>query len=55
MVIILGYIFGIANKFISDDVNYVVFFYFFDLGLVLIDSLLYFRNWHYEQSIGSAA
>ena len=55
MVIILGYIFGIANKFISDDVNYVVFFYFFDLGLVLIDSLLYFRNWHYEQSIDSAA
>ena len=30
MVIILGYIFGIANKYISDDVNYVVFFYFFD-------------------------
>ena len=55
LVIILGYIFGIMNKYISDDVNYVVFFYFFDLGLVIIDCLLYFRNWHYENSASSAA
>ena len=53
-VVMLGYVFGIINKYISDDVNYVVFFYFFDLGLVIIDSLLYFRNLHYENSVSAA-
>lgn len=53
-VVMLGYVFGIANKFVNDDVNYVVFFYFFDLGLVLIDSLLYFRNLHYENTVSVA-
>ena len=51
MIIIAGYLFGIANKFLMDDVNYVLYFYFLDLGLVIVDSLLYFRNWHYENSI----
>ena len=49
-IIILGYIFGIANKFVMDDINYVLFFYFLDLCLVLIDTLLYYRNLHYENS-----
>lgn len=53
-VVMLGYVFGITNKFVNDDVNYVVFFYFFDLGLVLIDSLLYFRNLHYENTASVA-
>ena len=48
MVIILGYIFGITNKFVMDDINYVLFFYFLDLCLVLLDTLLYYRNLGYE-------
>ncbi len=55
MIIIAGYLFGIANKFLMDDVNYVLYFYFLDLGLVIVDSLLYFRNWHYENSITAEA
>ena len=54
-IIIAGYIFGILNKYISNDVNYVLAFYFIDLGLVLIDSLLYNRNWRYEKSAEAKA
>ena len=43
-VIILGYIFGMINKVVSDDINYVFAFYVIDLVLVLIDTLLYYRN-----------
>ena len=49
-VIILGYIFGITNKFVMDDTNYVLIFYFIDLCLVLTDTALYYRNRHYEMS-----
>ena len=55
VVIIFGYIFGIINKYVMDDVNYVLYFYFFDLALVLIDSLIYFRNCAYERRQSSAA
>ena len=47
-VIILGYIFGITNKFVMNDINYVLYFYFLVLCLVLIDTMLYFRNRCYE-------
>jgi hypothetical protein len=43
-VIILGYIFGMINKVVSDDINYVFAFYVIDLTLVLIDTLIYYRN-----------
>ncbi len=55
VVIIFGYIFGIINKYVMDDVNYVLYFYFFDLALVLIDSLIYFRNCAYERRQSSTA
>ena len=48
MIVILGYIFGITNKFLMDDVNYVLIFYFIDLALVAVDSILYCRNRLYE-------
>lgn len=45
MVIIeIGYVSGIVNKFINNDINYVLAFYIFDFALVLIGILLYFRN-----------
>ena len=50
IVIIFGYIFGITNKYIMNDINYVLFFYFLDLALVIIDSMLWFRNRMYEKN-----
>jgi hypothetical protein len=55
MVVLLGYVFGIINKFIMDDINYVLFFYFFDLALVVVDSLLYLRNRIYESKTAAEA
>ena len=45
MVIIeAGYIFGIMNKIVRDDINYVVVFYVLDIVLVGIGLTLYVRN-----------
>lgn len=49
--IILGYIAGIASKFLNEsymasfsDKWYVLFFYFLNLFMVSVDLVLYFRN-----------
>ena len=49
--IILGYIAGIASKFVNEaymaDIStkwYVLFFYFLNLIMVTADLILYFRN-----------
>ena len=54
IIVMTGYVFGIMNKFLMDDINYVLFFYFFDLALVAVDSLLYLRNSIYEKNATSA-
>ena len=41
---IVGYLFGIANKVVNDDINYVLAFYILDLCLVLIDTAIYYMN-----------
>ena len=41
--IILGYIFGILNKFVNHNVDYVIWFYVLNLCLVAFDLILYFR------------
>ncbi len=43
-VVMLGYVFGIINKVITDSINYVLAFYIIDLALVLIDTVIYYRN-----------
>ena len=43
-IVMIGYIFGITNKFITDSVDYVVTFYVLDIFLVLTDTLIYYRN-----------
>jgi nitrogen fixation/metabolism regulation signal transduction histidine kinase len=43
-IVFLGYIFGIAAKLVSENINYVLAFYILDTVLVLIDMLIYFRN-----------
>ena len=52
-IVMVGYIFGIINKIVIDDVNYVMFFYILDLCLVLFDTLLYYRNLRYERNAAS--
>ena len=43
-IIMVGYLFGIANKVVNDDMNYVLAFYILDLCLVLVDTAIYCRN-----------
>lgn len=40
----IGYFCGVVNKFVNDEINYVLAFYFLDIVLVAIDMALYFRN-----------
>ncbi len=42
-IIMLGYLFGIANKLVNNDISYVLAFYILDLGLVLTDTILYHK------------
>ncbi len=40
----VGYISGILNKYVNDNMNYVVAFYVFNFILVAINISIYFRN-----------
>ncbi len=42
--IIIGYIFGIAGKLVSGQINFVLALYCFNLIMVSIDLCLYFIN-----------
>lgn len=44
VIIAFGYMCGVASKFTSGRVNYVVIFYIINLIAVLIDISLYIRN-----------
>ncbi|MBU1145265.1 MAG: hypothetical protein KJ971_05355 [Firmicutes bacterium] len=44
LLILSGYAFGIAYKFTSGLVNYVLIAYFFNFTIVSIYCILYFRN-----------
>ncbi|MGN0098897.1 MAG: hypothetical protein ACI38Y_06200 [Candidatus Methanomethylophilaceae archaeon] len=54
LVIELGYILGMINKFVNDDVNYVFAFYVLDFVLVLIGLAIYARNKAIDRSRGRA-
>lgn len=42
--VLVGYAFGIANKLLSDNITYVLFFYVLNFFMVAIDIGLYIRN-----------
>ena len=42
--VFLGYLCGIANKVVNDDISYVLAFYLLDLGLVFMGLIIYGRN-----------
>jgi hypothetical protein len=43
-IVLIGYLFGLANKVVNDDLSYVVAFYILDLALVSTGLLIYVRN-----------
>ncbi len=49
LAIIVGYLCGITSKFLSGNINYVLIFYFFNLIIVSVDLLIYFRNKHLDK------
>jgi hypothetical protein len=44
LIVEFGYICGIASKFITGSVNYVVFFYILNFVMVFTDIVIYMRN-----------
>lgn len=52
--IIVGYISGIAGKIVNHDISYVLVLYCFNLIVVSIDLVLYFRNKRSEKKPVSA-
>ena len=50
LIILAGYVFGIANKVVSNEINYVMAFYILDLALVCIGVLIYIRNRGFDMS-----
>ena len=44
IIIIIGYLCGLAGKFISGNISYVVYFYIADIVMVSIDLVLTLRN-----------
>lgn len=49
--IIVGYVCGILGKILSEQINYVLGLYIFNLIVVSIDLILYFVNKHSEKAI----
>lgn len=43
-IVLIGYLFGVANKLVNDDINYVLAFYILDIALVSAGVLIYIRN-----------
>ena len=52
--IIIGYVSGIAGKIVSNQVNYVLIAYCFNLVVVSIDLCMYFVNKYNENRIMTA-
>lgn len=52
LIVELGYVCGMANKLINDDINYVMAFYIFDFVLVMIGIIVYFRNMAIDKAKG---
>jgi hypothetical protein len=44
VIVLMGYVFGIAAKLVNGEINYVLAFYLLDVALVLTDVLIYCRN-----------
>lgn len=55
LIIEVGYVCGMLNKLVNDDINYVMAFYIFDFCLVLVGIIVYFRNRTLDRAAGAGA
>jgi uncharacterized membrane protein YczE len=44
LIILMGYMFGVINKLVNDDITYVLAFYILDIALVGTGVAIYMRN-----------
>jgi len=51
-IVLLGYVFGMTNKFVNNDLSYVLIFYVLDTVLVAADMVLYYRNRRLDRARG---
>jgi uncharacterized membrane protein len=49
MIVLVGYLFGIAAKILGDSINFVLLFYVLNLAMVTCDILLYLYYWNKER------
>lgn len=49
-IVLVGYICGVINKLINDDISYVLAFYLLDIALVSTGVLIYIRNKKYDSA-----
>ena len=54
LLILFGYICGIAAKFISHQINYVLIVYFLNLIVVFANLVVYFINRKYDKGVQNA-
>ena len=54
VLVVIGYLFGLAGKFVSGDVTYVVAVYILDLLMVCTDITLTCRNMRLDRQAGKA-
>ncbi|GHT35964.1 hypothetical protein AGMMS49574_26700 [Bacteroidia bacterium] len=47
--ILFGYICGIAAKILSGTMNYVLVFYCINMVMIVIDIMLYVRNYYFDK------
>ena len=52
MLIITGYVAGIAAKIVTHQINYVFVVYLINLAIVLINVIVYFRNVRLDKKLG---
>lgn len=51
----LGYTCGILSKFLSNNITYVLLFYFLNTVVVALNIVVWFRNWKLDKQRESAA
>ena len=49
-IVLVGYVCGVINKLINDDISYVLAFYLLDIALVSTGVLIYLRNKKYDSA-----
>lgn len=49
LLVLIGYLCGIAGKLITRNITYVLIFYIMNVLMIVVDMSLYFRNIRYDK------